>query len=125
MQKKRSKCGEKLSEVEDIVKKLKKKHGTKYSVEKLNIWAHMLHIEKHDSEEIPPDVPYFRGRSGSSAFSSVSLMEATNSPRNRVSLRTECIDQLSKWHGLLEKQVITQDDYNKVQQTILKDIMQN
>lgn len=126
VQSKRVKCGEKISEVEEIVKKLKKKHETKYSIEKLNIWAHLLHIEKHDSYDVPPDVPYFKGRSSNASTSlHVSQMDTTNPPRNRVSLRTECIDQLSKWHDLLEKQVITQEDYDKVQQTILKDIMQN
>ena len=47
------------------------------------------------------------------------------SPQKRVSLRTECIDQLNKWHGLLENHIITQEEYDKVQQTILKDIMQD
>ena len=56
---KRGTCAQKLSAVEEIVKKLKDRHGTTYSVEKLNVWAHMLHIERHDSYEVPPNVPYF------------------------------------------------------------------
>lgn len=56
---KQGSCAEKLGAVEEIVKRLKKKHGTKYSVDKLNVWAHMLHIEKHDSDEVPPKVLYF------------------------------------------------------------------
>lgn len=126
-QNKRTKCAEKLSEVEKLVKKLKEKHGTKYSVEKLNIWAHMLHIEKHDSEEVPPDLPYFRGRASKSTVpeGSSNKVDAVLSPTNRVSLRTECIDQLNKWHDLLEKKIVTQEEYDQVQKNILQDIMQN
>ena len=33
-----------ISEVEDIIKKLKVKHGDDFSAEKLNCWAHMLNV---------------------------------------------------------------------------------
>ena len=52
-------CTQKVSEVEEIVKKLKNKHWPVYLVEKLNTWAHMLHLEKHDSLDVPQNVPYF------------------------------------------------------------------
>ena len=107
--------------MEEIVKKLKDQHGTTYSVEKLNIWAHMLHIERHDSYEVPPNVPYFnRSRP---ALQDKSNLQTIKSPEKRVSIRSECIYQLNKWHNLLEKNVITQKEYDKVQQTILQDIM--
>lgn len=115
--------------MEEIVKKFKSKHGTLYSVEKLNIWAHMLHIEKHGSLDVPPNVPYFTRAHQSSQQKSVSQSTSSPvtigpvSPGKRVSLRTECMEQLSKWHSLLEKHVITQNHYDKVQQTILKDLM--
>ena len=40
-----------------------------------------------------------------------------------VKVRTECIDQLRKWHSLLGEGIITQADYDKIQGTILKDMM--
>ena len=128
---KRQTCAQKLKDVEEIVKSLKEKHGAMYSTEKLNIWAHMLHIGKHDSYEQPPNVPYFtRGTKKSSPQGSQTANDLPTpsdpmSPRKRLGLRTECIDQLNKWHSLLEKGAITQADYDKVQQTILKDIMQH
>ena len=33
-----------ISEVEDIIKKLKVKHGDDFSAEKLNCWAHRLNV---------------------------------------------------------------------------------
>ena len=34
----------KISQVEEVVQKLKEKHGSLYSIEKLNAWAHMIDI---------------------------------------------------------------------------------
>ena len=36
----------KLTEVESIMKKLQDKHGSQYSVEKFNAWAHLIHVGK-------------------------------------------------------------------------------
>ena len=44
------------------------------------------------------------------------------SPSKRIALRMKCIEQLEKWHSLLEKTVITQEQYAKLQQSILNDI---
>ena len=59
---KRQAIAKSISEVEDIIKKLKEKHGDDFSVEKLNCWAHMLNVGKHSSYDEPPDLPFFRGR---------------------------------------------------------------
>lgn len=120
-----------LTEVEEIVKSLKEKHGTKYSTEQLNIWAHVLHLEKHDSREVPPNVPYFtrnktpaeKGSQPSRTADQAPKPLGPPSPGKRVSMRSECISQLKNWHSLLEQGVIAQAVYDKVQQTILKDIM--
>jgi len=34
----------------------------------------------------------------------------------------QCIDQLSKWHVLLESEAITEAQYNELKATILDDI---
>jgi len=41
------------------------------------------------------------------------------SPSKRIALRMKCIEQLEKWHSFLEKTVITQEQYAKLQQSIL------
>ena len=50
-----------LSEVEAAVKLLKDMHGDTYPVEKLNAWAHLINIGKHDSYDEPPNYPFFKG----------------------------------------------------------------
>ena len=46
------------------------------------------------------------------------------SPGKRIKYRSECIDQLDKWHALLEKGVIDQAQFKELQDTILHDIKQ-
>ncbi len=125
---KRSICSHKISEVEEIVKQLEEKHGSNYTIEQLNAWAHMLHMKKHSSHETPPDLPYFNGSKKKQRQVTTGTRpsgEETWSPRKRVNLRSECINQLDKWYGLLEKGAITQQQFDELQKTILKDIFQN
>ena len=37
-------------------------------------------------------------------------------------MRSECIDQLEKWYGLMEGGAISSETYKELQETILKDI---
>ena len=130
-------CVQKLSEVEEIVTELKEKHESEYSIEKLNAWAHLIHLGKHASYETPPDLPYFKKREGRVYQNKANTIEkeqptptvamlgsgASNSPAKRLGFRTENIDQLSKWHNLLEKGGITQQEYDELKKTILQDII--
>ena len=129
---------EKLSEVELTVKQLKDKHGSKFSIEQFNAWAHMISVGKHCSLENPPNLPYFVGKAqsrrsrddtsdpqhvpSSPADKPISSIGGSLSPGKRVSLRTECIDQLSKWHQLLEKGGIDKEQYDSLQKAIIGDI---
>ena len=121
---KRISCAQKISDVEKIVVNLKEKHGSQYTTEKLNAWAHMVQMGKHDSLEAPPNLPYF-GRAKGKRDSDSAPFEASMpclSPEKRINLRTECMDQLSKWHCLLEKGAISQTQYDDFQKKILGDI---
>ena len=44
-----------MSDVDDIVTKLKEKHDEKHTPVQLNCWAYMIHTHKHDSMEEPPN----------------------------------------------------------------------
>ena len=138
---KRAACAKKLDAVEEIVAELKKKHGSKYSAEQMSAWAHMIQLEKHASRDNPPDLPYFkkcekkratkeqddlpaRPSDESSRHSPVPATVQGLSPCKRIQLRTECINQLDKWHALVEKGGITKQQYDDVQKTILGDIQQ-
>ena len=115
------------------MKQLKDKHGSKYSIEQLNAWAHMISIGKHCCFEDPPNLPYFgksRSRKDDTGNPQHALPMSTDkpnsiavslSPGKRVSLRTECIDQLSKWHQLLEKGGINKQQYDSLQKAIIGD----
>ena len=50
-----------INAVEAIIVKLRKKHGeSRFSVEKLNCWAHMLNCGKWSSYDDPPKLPFFK-----------------------------------------------------------------
>lgn len=123
----KSKTGKIMQEVNDIMSKLQEKHGTKYSVEKLSAWAHMINAKTHGSYDAAPKYPYFNTETPISQ-SPVSTPKAQSSAAaatlSRVQCRSECMDQLSKWHSLLEKGVITQQQYNGLQSSIIDDISQ-
>ena len=74
----------------------------------------MVHLKKHASYDEPPDKPFFRVK-GSAKAQGIS-------PAKRITLRSECIDQLDKWHKLMEKGAISTDQYNDLQDTIMNDI---
>ena len=44
------------------------------------------------------------------------------SPGKQIHLHTQCMDQLEKWHCLLEKGVISETQYKEFQGNILGDI---
>ncbi len=55
-----SKRQEKEEEVDGIFAELKEKHGSKYEIPKLRLWARLIAGGVHDSCEDPPAVPAFQ-----------------------------------------------------------------
>ena len=112
---------EKISEVQAIFEDLEKRHGNskQYSPEQLRAWAHMIQLKKHESYEAPPDKPFLKLNKKVPTATQKSL-----SPGKRISYRTECIEQLGKWHELMEKGAISQSQFKDLQETILGDIKQ-
>ena len=90
-----------------------------FTAEQFRVWAHMIQIKKHDSYDNPPNKPFFRQRKRKS----VEFHSPTGlSPSKQVHLRTELIEQLSKWHALLESGAITQEQYQDMKDTIISDM---
>lgn len=114
---------EKMSQVQVIVEELQERHGSskKYSPEQVRAWAHMIQLRKHDSYETPPDKPFFKSNKNAKPCMTA---EKTLSPGKRISYRTECIEQLDKWHSLMEKGAISQAQFQELQERILGDIKQ-
>ena len=52
-------CQEKEDEVDEFYKTFKEKHGSKYDVPKLWLWARMMSANLHDDTENPPNIPAF------------------------------------------------------------------
>ena len=124
---KRESIAKTKSNVETIIRKLKEKHGENgYPVEQFNCWAHMINTGKCKSYDVPPDFPFFKklkrgiekekGKDHGDTVdkSSSGASTSVGSPTKRLSLRTQCIDQLSKWHVLLEAGAISQAQYDEL-----------
>ena len=110
----------KLEEVGSILKRLKK-HADKIPEEKLRAWAHLINMQKRDSYDDPPNLPFFRKGLKSSDDASATTTKAI-SPGKKLQMRTQCIDQLDNAHSLLEKGGITLAQYNDLQEKILNDM---
>ena len=120
----------KIEDVEVIVKELEEKNSALLSAEQYNAWAHLIHTKKYASYDVPPKLPYFKKTKGQSSRAPDSVERPKTpiesgsvrvSPRKRVNLRGECISQLDQWHSLLKKECITQEQYDQLRETILKD----
>ena len=118
-------CMRKILEVEEIVDKLKRKHGSALSLERYNAWAHMIYTGQYSSYDDPPNYPYFR-MPGSKVPESSSQVKSTQcqvmSPGKRIHHRGECIQQLDRWYDLLKKGAITNEQYENLKKSILGDI---
>ena len=124
----------KLAKVDELFQELDKKHHGKLSVEQLNAWAHLVQAGKYASLDLPPDMPFFKTGKKKACNSTHSSVSGTTippphpttthavSPSRRVGLRTECIEQLQKWHSLLQNGAITKAQYDDLQDKILNDI---
>ena len=98
----------------------------------------MIEMGKHDSIMQAPKKRFFQSRSdsegspqiyksdpsisGDKPSATTSKSASFPSPGKRVSIRTECIDQLQKWHSLLDCGAINKEQYEELQKTILSDI---
>ena len=104
---------DRIAQVTDLEEKLKEKHSDKFSDVQYRAWANLVNMKKHNSLDKPPNLPFWRGTVKDS--SSVS-------PGKRINLRGQCVDQLLKWHELLEKGAISTAQYDELKSTIMDDV---
>ena len=117
-------------DVNEVYEELQEKHKGTYTPEQLRAWAHMIRLKTHDSLETPPDKPFFRGHKRKAVVDSQSpsgkvpesKRPAAISPGKKLNMRSELINQLEKWHNLLDSCVITQRDYDELKEKIMSDI---
>ena len=84
-------------------------------------------MKKHESFDNPPNYPFFRGYKRqawdkASPFCFGNQTPAAISPGRRLNMRSELIDQLDKFHRLLESGALSSAEYNELRSTILTDI---
>ena len=106
----------KMFELQEIVDELEKRHSKKYTLEQFRAWGNLMMMKKHDSYDHPPEKPFFKQKKEEQPAA------GARSPSKRIHYRSECMDQLDKWHSLLQRGVITQDQYTEMQESILSDI---
>lgn len=116
-----------ISEVDEKYEELRKKHGNKYTLEQLRMWAQMIRLGKHESLDDPPDKPFWQGRKrqrSAAQTDHTSPKRFTSSPSKKLSARSELLDQLTKWHKLSEAGVVSDEEYKHLKEKILADINQ-
>ena len=77
-------------------------------------------MKKYSSYDSPPKKPFFK--SASTCKSDQASTCGSSSPGKKFKYRFECIDQLDKWHSLMECGAISHEQFQEIQQTILLDM---
>ena len=116
---------QRTAEIDEICEKLVKKHGEKYTKEQTRAWAVLIQMGRHDSYDSPPDKHFFtvnKKKAGASTSAASGMPGPGVSPGKRLNMRSECIDQLEKWHRLMQNGAITPEQYEEIQDNILSDI---
>ena len=122
----------KMAKVDEIYHKLEGIHENKFSPEQLTAWAHLIEMGRHHSYNVPPKKRFYQHASVEESAQrkpsdapSTSVTQATGkaaSPQSRLSVRSEYIDQLQKWHSLFSVGAVSKEQYEELQTTILSDI---
>ena len=84
-------------------------------------------MKTHSSYDEPPDKPFFRGSSKQSKSSSqhdlpTSSASGAISPGKCINLRSQCMDQIEKWHELFTKGIISEDQHKELVEKVWNDI---
>ena len=107
---------QKMCEVDEIASVLSEKHSDVFTEEQIRAWAHMIQIKKHMSYDDPPDKPFFK----STRSATKSTAAALSSPYKRITLRSQRMDQFSKWKELFDKDVISNNNTKKCNKNFSK-----
>ena len=108
---------QKMREVDEIVTKLSEKQSGNFTVEQLRAWAYLI---QNIILLMTPQINLF-------FVTRIVLLKnktlRTSPKKTKIELRSQCVDQLQKWHDLLSK-VITQQRYDELWDKIMSDIEQ-
>ena len=85
---------ENLSEVDKNYDTLREKHGNNYALKQLRLWTQLICLG-NNSLDVPPNTPFWRSRK---CQQDVPITSGPPTKKLKVSVRSELIDQLEKWH---------------------------
>lgn len=115
----------KRDQVDAIVQMLRDKHQGRFTSPQLNTWAHCIHMKTHASYDEPPDKPFFKARGSNKQSKSSELPPTavcgTISPSKRINLRSQCMDQIEKWHQLFTKGIISKEQHEELVEKMWND----
>ena len=98
----------KISEVQEMVTKLRSKHGIMFTPEQYHAWAQLIQMGKQTTYDEPPQYTFFKGvpkKSTSATLGSGAVSQATiNSPGKCVHLQSYLLS-LKNWKVSLNKVV--------------------
>ena len=118
--------------MDDLVDKLKSKHGVTYTIIQYRVWAETMEAGRHDNLDSPPKGSFFKsqGRKCGPSTSTASPGKGSNpglapeqlalTPSKTAQLRTTYIQQIKDLHCLLEMGAITNDHFVKQRDTLLE-----
>ena len=147
-----SKRQKREEEVDSVFEELKQKHGAKYDVPRLRLWARMVASNLHDDLATPPSIPAFmcttrkphspalstvlsgaakefaealgeHDRDGSGSGSSSSPSVGV-SPGKAVDLRMKNYQQLRYIQQLFDDRILTESEYAEQKRDILASLKQ-
>lgn len=86
----------------------------RFTAEQLRVWAHLhvLQMKKHYSYDHPTNKPFFRQSKSIQKVAGVGSGESGMSSAKKIQLCTELIEQLGKWHSLIDCGAITQEQFH-------------
>ena len=105
-----------------IVQLLRDKHQDRFTSPQLNTWAHCIHMKTHASYDDPPDKPFFKASSSKSSDLPPTAVCGAISPAKRINLRSQCMDQIEKWHQLFTKGIISKEQHEELVDKMWNDI---
>ena len=109
-----------MLKVDEIEDELLEMHDGEYSREQIRAWAHLIQMGKHRSYDCAPNKPFWKTPSGKNKKAPDSAV--TVSPGKKIQLQGQLVDQLLKWHDLLEKGGIDQKQYDEIRANIMGDV---
>ncbi|KAJ7394512.1 hypothetical protein OS493_000326 [Desmophyllum pertusum] len=109
--------------IDDYIHSLKERHGESgYQPYQYKLWAEMLALGSHKSQEEPPMLPIFRNKIAKktqpAASSSTSTM-GTSVPGNS---RSEILRQLRELNELKQMDVLTDEEFADKKKVLLNDL---